>query len=222
MGVCVECTTASSCTQLGAQLKPCYYGNRGMYERKPLAPPPRGGHSWILALTLLLMAVGCVATAVWARGLARTLSPAAPPSGSTSALPLRSPPPALVFPSPTPLPTPTPTPAPTPTMNPDDRKRYREIRADVLAVRANELKGEAVKVAGTISTVESEGANTRVQLEAPGRIYFWAFFKHSLDVKKGQAAQVYGTVAGLTTITADNGKTYKQPYLDPAQYIDVK
>ncbi len=96
------------------------------------------------------------------------------------------------------------------------------MRADVLATRANELKSQPVRVSGTIYIVELAGGDAHVQLEAPGKIFIWAFFKGSPEVKKGQAATVYGTAAGLTTITADNGKKYQQPLIDPAQFIDVR
>ena len=66
-----------------------------------------------------------------------------------------------------------------------------------------------------------DGESTWVQVITPDRVYIDASYRGSLTIRENQKVNVYGTGAGTTTIVASDGKRYDQPFINPADFVDL-
>lgn len=85
-------------------------------------------------------------------------------------------------------------------------------------------RSRIIRVHGTIFyTGQVEAGKTWVQIVGPNNVYVDGVSADPLPsgAGKGTSVTVTGIGAGLTNITATNGKDYDQAYIDPIQKIEV-
>lgn len=180
----------------------------------------------ILVFALAAFAIGCMATiAAVARILptpetTRAVAVAASPTaGQASAVETR----IALTPRP-PTPAPTATPQVVATATPSDvelRKQYAPVDGKTLAQQADQYKGRKILVSGLVFYMRPDGESTWVQVITPDRVYIDASYRGSLTIRENQKVNVYGTGAGTTTIVASDGKRYDQPFINPADFVDL-
>jgi len=190
-----------------------------MYDRSWLS-------EFILVFALAAFAVGCMAViATVSRGMptpstSQSVAVAVSPTpGQASAVETRI---ALTPRPPTPVPTATAGAVLTPTaVEADVKKQYMPIDGKTLAQQADQLKGRKVLVTGVLFYMRPDGESTWVQVKTPDGVFIDASFRGDLKaIRESQRVSLYGTGAGTTTIVANDGKRYDQPFINPADYVD--
>ena len=85
-------------------------------------------------------------------------------------------------------------------------------------------RSRIIRVQGTVFyTGQVEAGKTWIQIQGPNNVYVDGVIADPLPngVTKGANVTVTGVGAGLTNITATNGKDYDQAYIDPIQKIEI-
>ena len=84
-------------------------------------------------------------------------------------------------------------------------------------------RSRLVKVRGTVFyTGKLEGGKTWIQIVDSNNVYVDGQLDDSLPggIAKGVDVELTGIGAGLTSVTASNGKDYDQAYIDPVQKVE--
>lgn len=85
-------------------------------------------------------------------------------------------------------------------------------------------RSRVVKVRGTVFyTGKLDGGKTWIQIVDHNNVYVDGQMDDPLpaSISKGVDVEVTGIGAGLTSVTASNGKDYDQAYIDPIQKIEA-
>jgi len=85
-------------------------------------------------------------------------------------------------------------------------------------------RGRTVRVRGTVFyTGKLADGKTWIQIVGDNNVYVDGSMADTLPsgVSKGAQVEITGIGAGLTTVTASNGKDYDQAYIDPIQKIEI-
>jgi hypothetical protein len=99
-----------------------------------------------------------------------------------------------------------------------------EVDPKTLTESPGSYRSRLIKVRGTVFYIgKIEGGKTWVQIVDNNNVYVDGTMSDSpaAGVVKGALVEVTGIGAGLTSVTASNGKDYDQAYVDPIQKIDV-
>lgn len=98
-----------------------------------------------------------------------------------------------------------------------------EVDPKTLTESPGTYRSRVVKVRGIVFyTGKLEGGKTWIQIADNNNVYVDGQMSDSLPagVAKGVNVEVTGIAAGLTSVTAANGKDYDQAYIDPIQKIE--
>jgi hypothetical protein len=98
-----------------------------------------------------------------------------------------------------------------------------EVDPKTLTESPGTYRSRPVKVRGTVFyTGKLEGGKTWIQIVDSNNVYVDGQMSDPLpaSVTKGVDVEVTGIGAGLTSVTASNGKDYDQAYIDPIQKVE--
>ena len=98
-----------------------------------------------------------------------------------------------------------------------------EVDPKALTESPGTYRSRAIKVRGTVFySGKLEGGKTWIQIVDKNNVYVDGQMADSLpaSIAKGMEVELTGIAAGLTSVTASNGKDYDQAYIDPIQKIE--
>lgn len=186
-----------------------------MYPHPPPSRRPTN-YYWILVgcvgamLLVLLISLSSVAGR-FSRAIANTdqAAPVAAEAKPKASLALQLTPTALAAPASAQV---TPTPSSVVQVDPKD-----------LTESPGTYRSRLIKVRGTVFyTGKLEGGKTWIQIVDSNNVYVDGQLDGALPsgIAKGTDVELTGIGAGLTSVTASNGKDYDQAYIDPVQKVE--
>lgn len=169
---------------------------------------------WVLLLLVAAMLVGLL---LGLRLMARHFNPAtsSPSSSASQSSAATSSPLAAAAAQPSVAPTATAT---------ATNSAVVQVDPQQLAAAPATYQGHTVRVRGTVFYTGKLGnGQTWLQIVGPGNVYVDGQMSAPLPagVVKGAQVEVTGIGAGLTNITAANGKNYDQAFINPIQKVAV-
>jgi len=189
-----------------------------MYPQPPVSHKPTN-YYWILAICVGLMLVFLLVALRTMSGRLTAAAAEAPVTVPVPSQPLR----ALASPAAQPSPSAEASTAATPVV-PADNGAAIDVDAKALTDAPAVYRSRLVRVRGTVfySGKLADG-KTWIQIVGDNNVYVDGQMSEPLPsgVSKGVEVQVTGIGAGLTSVTATNGKDYDQAFIDPIQKIEV-